>query len=797
MSLLEIIKLVGFATGAALHLYIAWLIFLKLGGRRKRSGPAIRSPSTSQAQSPVGNSITGTEDELPGFIQSERTFIMLGLCLGLWFLGNLLITLQEVLLGPGRATPLLRAWNTVAVVGIALFPSALLHSHLAFWSWMDGYRVMSRARVRLGAILFYIPMAVLPYTVYRVNTGDYKPFLAKLHFLLVPYSVWFLLASWSAAVLDWAMKDRLYKTATREKAFLKALAILLVVNGGVEMAVVGFRRPGAGSYLWVAYILLSLLPTFTIAYYIYRYNLYRLVIKTSLVYAGFAVSFLAVYTYGIRHLDAFLVSRFEVRPGVVEAILILAMFAVAGPLVRIMDRTVRQLFSREIELYRNVVRQVAVPPVLADNSLSTALNPRQEQRELEIRFPRPNPSGSHLRHSYGDSGSVELDLLVRYAEETIRSGLDLARVRIVPFLSEPEGVERRIVQKLRTTADASLENDEDVTAAGGTTAYLLQREREAVGLMLVTTGGNVSTEKQAVLEVLSGQVAIGISACLLGEDKIRLERELAEHQRLAVLGQMAATVAHEVKNPLSSIKSIVQVMLEDIREDVAEESTEDAVHADGVLNGRRRDLGMIIGEIDRLSAAVSQLLAFSRLPPKDASEVAVPLRTVMEAAVNMLKSEAEERGVEVEIQCPEALTLDHSSSPIRDIIGNLILNAIQAASPGTGVKVTASAGWIGENECQVCVTGSPRPESITATNGPSGRTNRVLIVSVTDEGPGIPDDVRTRIFEPFFTTKARGTGLGLAIVERRISELGGTIEVTSPVAEGRGSRFSITIPIDR
>ena len=99
-----------------------------------------------------------------------------------------------------------------------------------------------------------------------------------------------------------------------------------------------------------------------------------------------------------------------------------------------------------------------------------------------------------------------------------------------------------------------------------------------------------------MLEVLAGQVAIAIEDCRLVEENVRLERRVAEGERLAVLGQMAATVAHEIKNPLSAIKSIAQVMREDQRL-----SAEYA-----------RDLSLIVGETDRLSQSVTQLLSFAR-----------------------------------------------------------------------------------------------------------------------------------------------------------------------------------------
>ena len=113
MSLLEILKNVGFATGAALHLYIAWLIWNKQLGRQQ--------------------SLT----------QPERAFIMVSAFMGVWFTGNLLTTLHVLLIGTEWLTGWLRAWDLITMVGVALIPSAILYAHIAFWGYLNGYRVLS------------------------------------------------------------------------------------------------------------------------------------------------------------------------------------------------------------------------------------------------------------------------------------------------------------------------------------------------------------------------------------------------------------------------------------------------------------------------------------------------------------------------------------------------------------------------------------------------------------------------------------------------------------------------------
>lgn len=688
MSPLQILKLVGFATGAALHLYIAWLIW-------KRR--------------------LGSSDKLT---QPVRLIAAVNLCLSVWFLGNLFITFHVLLLGAQRLTGLLRAWDGLAMTGVALVPSAVLHAHVGFWASLDDYHKLTERHVRLIGAALYLPALFLPYAIYKIATGEYRPYLIDLpRLLLVPYSIWYLLTMIASAAVGWSMRDRLDPRAVRERAFFKRLAVLLVLNGLFEFVVVGVLGSGPDDLPWVLFILLSLFPIFFAAYHVYRYKLVDVAVKGSLVYALFAVVFIAVYTYGVRRLDQFLVNRFEITPGVVEVILILGMVALAGPFMRVIDQMVHRLFASEIGIYRDVVRQV----------------------------------------STGAEGFGELGSLIRYTEETIKRGLDLMSVRIAPVAGLDRGPGQRLARRMSERGADVIERDGDLGALGATIAYALKRENELVGLMLITAEPHTLTsEKRAILDVLASQVAVEVETCRLIEEKVRLERELATRERLATLGQMAAQVAHEVKNPLSSIKSIAQVMRE--KQELA---------------GYARDLTLIVNEIDRLNRTVSQLLAFSR--PSHADSRPVRLSELINATVALAAGEAKERDVElnVESQCDVTLT-GAQAGALREALSNLVLNAIQATEATGVVTIQASIEPGGDGS---------RGHGASATG--------TLIVSVTDTGPGIPDESQRRVFEPFYSTRSRGTGLGLAIVQRRVVELGGRVELISPVSDGRGTRFRL------
>lgn len=700
MSPLEIIKLVGFATGAALHLYLAWLIW---------------------------NRRLGTQQKLT---THEWSFIIIGVCLGGWFLGNLLTTLHGLLFGFNRLTGWLRVWDATTMISVAMVPSAILFSHIALWNYLDDHRTLTPRRVRLVGLACYGPMIFLPYAIYLIAIGPYKPFFENLKPLLIPYSIWYVIALSASAVIAWAMKDKLSPESVRERRFFKQLAVLLLITGIFEFVVVGVRRSGPSDALWVAYLLLSLLPAFFISYYVYRYKLVEVIIKGSLVYAAFALVFIAFYTYVVRNLDSFLAERIELqRPGVIEAILILGMFVLAGPLMRVLDRIVQRLFTQEIGLYRDVVRQVTA----------------------------------------GAAGFGELDSLIRYAEETIRRRLDLTQVKIIPIERvQPDSPERTLANRLIEQQIDMIESDEDTARAGATAVYALSRESKLIGLMLIAADPrSLTSEKGEVLSVLAGQVAIEIESCRLVEEKVRLERELASRERLATLGQMAATVAHEVKNPLSSIKSIAQVMRE-------EEN----------LSEYDRDLELIISETDRLSRTVSQLLAFSRPGVADSRPAA--LSDMLNSIVDLFSKEARERGVSLSIESNFDINLNGTqTAALREALGNLVLNAVQASERDGSVVIRTQTQ-----------NGSSPIDSIPRSVESENDSVR-FVVSVTDTGPGISEEEQGRIFEPFYTTKSRGTGLGLAIVQRRALEIGGSIELVSPVADDHGTCFKLILPLTR
>jgi two-component system sensor kinase FixL len=228
--------------------------------------------------------------------------------------------------------------------------------------------------------------------------------------------------------------------------------------------------------------------------------------------------------------------------------------------------------------------------------------------------------------------------------------------------------------------------------------------------------------------------------------RTRMERQLAEQTALARLGEMAAVVAHEVKNPLAGIRGAIQVI-------------GDRLPAD---NRDRPMIAAIVSRIDALGEMMRDLLLFARPPKPDLQ--AVDVRALLGSTADLLAQDPALAAVEVPI--------DGVSPPLRAdprllqaVFLNLMVNAAQAMEGRGTLRVSIAAD---DGECRV---------------------------AFADQGPGIPDGVREQIFTPFFTTKARGSGLGLPTSRRLVEAHGGTIDVECP-PQG-GTRVTVSLPRQR
>jgi two-component system sensor histidine kinase HydH len=229
-----------------------------------------------------------------------------------------------------------------------------------------------------------------------------------------------------------------------------------------------------------------------------------------------------------------------------------------------------------------------------------------------------------------------------------------------------------------------------------------------------------------------------------------LEIEVLHRERLSALGNMAATVAHEVRNPLNAISMGLQ------RLKVEFQPTDDQ-------EDYSRLTELMLGEVHRLNSIVEQFLSLAR--PLEIKPEALRVQDALDEVATLVEGEAQQSKVQIRVVAPLNLPpLKADREYLRQTLLNLILNGLQAMPEGGTLTLEAKT------------------------------SNGNFLISVTDTGTGIAPEHRSRIFEPYFTTKAKGSGLGLAITRRIVESHGGTITVTNE-ADG-GCRFLISLPIN-
>ncbi len=256
-------------------------------------------------------------------------------------------------------------------------------------------------------------------------------------------------------------------------------------------------------------------------------------------------------------------------------------------------------------------------------------------------------------------------------------------------------------------------------------------------------------DERSLLDAIARQIAVIVEHQEAEEDKARLQKQLMHADRLATIGQLAAGVAHELNEPLSSILGFAQLLQRDPALPV----------------GGRQDLEKIVTAALHAREIIKKLLLFARQTPTFKGPV--DLNSVVLSAIDLFKHQFEKEGIELScVLCPRMPVLAADAGQLTQVLVNLVVNAVQAMPKG-GTLVVQTQVQEGHVVC-----------------------------SVKDTGVGMTEEVLDRLFVPFFTTKEvnQGTGLGLPVVHGIVTSHGGTIEVAS--MPGKGTTFTVRLPIE-
>ncbi|MGA2361598.1 MAG: ATP-binding protein [Candidatus Aminicenantales bacterium] len=278
--------------------------------------------------------------------------------------------------------------------------------------------------------------------------------------------------------------------------------------------------------------------------------------------------------------------------------------------------------------------------------------------------------------------------------------------------------------------------------------YPLLSMNRLIGILCVgpkTPPGDFSRPEMAFIGSLTPQAGIALENAMLYKEQRERFRRMIRADRLATIGELAAGAAHEIRNPLTAIKSSLQYLESRFQEEK-----------------EKKLLAIALQETDRIDEILAALLSFSR--PSDIKKEQVDLGVTLEESLALISFQARSAGVEVETKFPAGpVFLNGDKSQVKQLFLNIFLNAIQAMEGG------------GKLVCEI----------LPLANGK-------ILTRIIDTGEGIPEENMDKIYDPFFTTKKGGTGLGLSICYSVVKSHQGEIEVRSRV--GEGTTVLVTLP---
>ncbi len=630
----------------------------------------------------------------------ERIFFFLCLALFLFYSGSLLALNAQIYYAMPPAL-LQSSAITLLCAGLCLLPPLLVHLHLEFADTRELIR--NHALKRFVLLAAYAPIVYFGWGVFpRILGAPGFDFLIPGNALGRSYGVWLGIALLVSAA--WEMRFTRVAPDKPQRRFHASVAGLFVAGAAMVLYLHVFGGPLSSNISVLVSTVLAWLsiPPFTILIYlVLRFNFLQIGRQKNLVYAALATFLALLYLSLVRRVGVWLEPALP--PEASAAILLFVLVIFIEPLQRVLGRRLQETAHREMDRVQRLTTEI-----------------QQEARQGKLKE------------------------LMNFIERRVQEQFELARVTLTLLDSAKAELRPHVLgpgERLERTAASVVDQH-----------FLVRQKHGLVAVLRAEPhGAAISGETRAALEFLCEQLPGALDLCRLIEEKLQLERELAERERLAVLGQMAASISHNLKNPLGSIKTILQVQMEN----------------PGLPESIRGETKMVLEEIGRLSAKLNQLLQFSR-PAIRGGAVAssCDARGVAEEVTGVLRHEAERRGVALDVQvAADGTKLAASAEAVSEILSNLVVNALEATARGGHVTISGSANGEG------------------------------FLFAVEDDGPGVPESVREKILQPFFTTKTQGTGLGLAIVARRVAEFGGSLDWESPLRDGRGTRFTVNMPM--
>jgi len=510
----------------------------------------------------------------------------------------------------------------------------------------------------------------------------------------------------------------------------------------------------------------TIIFTSIIAYAIVKHRLMdiEVVIKKSVVYGALTVSITAIYAIivGVFH-GIFGITRFGQGSLLVNALAAMVIALSFQPLRNKFQRTVDKLFFRDRYDYHKTLKDLsgAVTSILSLEKLLNVIVGNvtevmhisrgslllwdKKAEEFRIRFGKGLRKETIDRVSFR-KGDYFIEWLER--EKKIFSPEEIEALhRNKEFSTVEDKKERELFETLGKLKEIGAMLCVPLMVKGRLIAIF--------GLDNKMSGDMFSAEDFELLSTVANQAAIAIENAMLYEEMREMEKSLHRADKLAAIGTLASSIAHEIRNPLVSIKTFTQLALRKFN---------------------NRDFldkfkAIVPEEMERLENILNQLLNFGR--PSEPEFHSINVEEVIDTILSLMNTELSQSNIQViKLYGNDVPQIMADGEQLKQVFMNLVLNAIHAMPEGGSLKVITALG-----------------QELAGRN-----ISDYISIELQDTGGGIPEKNLDNLFSPFFTTKERGTGLGLSISRRIIEEHNGRINVKSEL--GKGTTFTIKLPVD-
>ncbi|KXK25217.1 MAG: two-component sensor kinase [Candidatus Brocadia sinica] len=697
MPLYEIISLIGFILGTILHIVLSILIV-----QRKHK------------------------------TRSELIFLFLVISVALWHFGNTISLSSFILFGRNIQSVDLVA-DAISYGGIGFMPSLLLHTAVLFF--FESKPRMKKVLQRIIVTAIYLP--VIPFLVVIKNfilSEDTHLIITAAPYVK-PFVVWLIISLFIAANISrWLAKTVEEKEERKFHLAIYWVVISIAAFIGFTVLLEGNKIAYIGDYLVLVSMLSSIFPSIIFSYYVYRYNYMEFVLRRSVFYSFLTLILICLYYFGIKKLTKSLEHHYFVNSKMLESVFVISLVFWFPTL----KERIQKLF-RKLIFYRTGDSEYLL------NELSHVIS-----TDPLVNFTKLL---QYVVDSIKKATAIKSANLLLFKSERVQIIGDkkhepitqLHTQHIVRFFANGEFV----VLNRYEVKDVAIINEMRLLDA--VFIFPIFVNRKLTGILTLgraRRGLPIASDNLDQLMIIANEIGSAVEKSKIIEEKLALERKMYENEKLSSLGRLSTSVAHEVKNPLSSIKAIVQVMREDIRKN----------------DPLQEDLAIIVDEIDRLTKVVNQLLQFAK--PSSEIKTSVRISDIINSTLVVLNHEGKQNKITTFCQVPNDLPeIIADEGALKEVFFNLLHNAIQAMPSGGEIHIHAHY----------------QPD------------NHIIRVTIADTGPGIPQEFFQKIFEPFYTTKQTGTGLGLSIVKKKLEDMEATIHAES---NGNGASFVINFPLN-